>query len=253
MHSRTSQPPSRQGGPSATQPWPGASWQHLQRPLAAVAVCGLALFVVVAALLTRAPERADALDQAVTGFFLELRHPTLNPLVRYWTDLGSWAGLGLLTILLAALLARRQMTRQAAFTVLAMSTAGLLSAALKLLFARQRPPLEDLLGSPSLTHAFPSGHSMGTAAFACTLICLAWLSGSTGRRRATVAVATTVLALTVGASRVYLGYHWPTDVLAGWSLGTAWPCVVLLALVGWQKRRPGAQPPPPEAPHPTQA
>lgn len=253
MHRRTSQVPPVQGGPAATRPRPESSRQDLHPLLAAVAVCSLGLFVLVAALLAQVPEQADVFDQTVTRFFLGLRRPALNPLVSRWTGLGSWAGLSVLTVVLAGTLALRQMARQAAFTVLTMATAGLLATVLKILFARQRPPLEDLLGPPSLTHAFPSGHSLGTAAFACTLLCLAWLGGSTGRRQAGAATAAAVFTLTVGASRVYLGYHWPTDVLAGWSLGVTWPCALLLALVGWRRYRPRQQPTQPDAPDLAQA
>lgn len=100
------------------------------------------------------------------------------------------------------------------------------SQATKALYGRPRP---DLVPHDAYVYSasFPSGHStMSTAAF----LTLAMLVASLEARRRSKALAYAVAALFVvgvGFSRVYLGVHWPTDVLAGWCLGSAW------ALAGW--------------------
>jgi len=100
------------------------------------------------------------------------------------------------------------------------------SQATKALYGRPRP---DLVPHEAYVYSgsFPSGHStMSTAAF----LTLAMLIASLEARRRSKALAYAVAALFVvgvGFSRVYLGVHWPTDVLAGWCLGSAW------ALAGW--------------------
>lgn len=100
------------------------------------------------------------------------------------------------------------------------------SSGTKALFARPRP---DLVPHEAFVYSasFPSGHStMSTAAF----LTLAMLVASLEPRRRSKALAYIVAAffvIGVGFSRVYLGVHWPTDVLAGWCLGSAW------ALAGW--------------------
>lgn len=118
--------------------------------------------------------------------------------------------------------------RQGAMWLVAVAAGGggLLSTAMKYLFARGRPDVVPHLvavASPS----FPSGHSMLAAVIYLTLGAL--LARFAARRRAkayflTVAIIVTFL---VGSSRIYLGVHYPTDVLAGWCAGLAW------ALVCW--------------------
>src|SRR5207245_2521008 len=121
-------------------------------------------------------------------------------------------------------LAVRWLTGQEA-VVLATAGGGALSAGLKWWFGRKRPEIVPHLvnvGSAS----FPSGHSMLALVTYLTLGAL--LARFVARRRSrTYCVAVSLLlALLVGLSRVYLGVHYPTDVLAGWSAGLAWalPC-----------------------------
>jgi undecaprenyl-diphosphatase len=95
---------------------------------------------------------------------------------------------------------------------------------------RTRPPREDWLVYAS-GRSMPSGHS-ATAVMAWSLVlALVWsLLPTSALRRLGVAV-TAVIALLVGASRVYLGVHWPSDVIAGWAFGAAW---VGLCVLGWR-------------------
>ncbi|WP_194948013.1 phosphatase PAP2 family protein [Actinomyces trachealis] len=186
----------------------------------------------------RLPTTTSSFDQEIHRATVSWRPPTLTPLVSAVTSLGSPIGLALLTCLAAAWWAMRRGWRPAAFTLCTMLGASLLSSGLKLLFAWPRPPLANLLGTPENNYSFPSGHSLGTAAFTTTLLCLAVLEPLSARHK-TVAVACCVaLPVFVGLSRIYLGYHWPTDVLAGWALGIAWPCLALLVTTSWQQRQP---------------
>ena len=95
--------------------------------------------------------------------------------------------------------------------------AAALTGVMKLVFHRPRPELWPRLVTESGA-SFPSGHSMYSAAFVVALILLAWPT----RWRWPALVAGTVFTLVVGWSRVDLGVHYPTDVLAGWLSGTAW-------------------------------
>jgi undecaprenyl-diphosphatase len=173
-------------------------------------------------------------DQAI---LLALRQPgdRAEPIGPLWlkqvmtdlTALGGFTVLGLLTIVVFFYLV--MVGKRGAATLLAVAIGGgtLLSSLLKSIFERPRPDLVAHMVEVQ-TLSFPSGHAMLSAVTYLTLgVLLARLSP---RRRVKAYVVGVAVALTllVGCSRVYLGVHWPTDVLAGWCVGAAW------ALLCWQ-------------------
>ncbi|USX45815.1 phosphatase PAP2 family protein [Dietzia kunjamensis] len=109
-----------------------------------------------------------------------------------------------------------------------------LNVAFKPAFERSRPDFWEHLSTEN-TFSFPSGHAMGSMSLAAPLVVLTWGSRY---RWAALAVAV-VYVLAVGASRVYLGVHFPSDVLAGWCLTVLWVgiLVVILLLVTRVLRR----------------
>ena len=113
---------------------------------------------------------------------------------------------------------------------------SLMSApAMKFAFARPRPELVPH-GAEVYTASFPSGHSMMSAIVYLTLGAL--LARTQPDRGVKIYILTIAVVLTVlvGASRVYLGVHWPTDVLAGWTLGGMWALLCWMAMVWLQSR-----------------
>lgn len=126
-------------------------------------------------------------------------------------------------IVLGLLLWRRW--RQAAFAAIAFVGSSLLNLGSKQFFRRDRPSLWESV-SPEHTYSFPSGHAMGSMTLAMVLILLAWPT----RWRWWVAVPAAVFALLVGYSRIYLGVHYPSDILGGWMAAIAWVMGVYLIL-----------------------
>ena len=128
-----------------------------------------------------------------------------------------------IALVLALTLLRR--FREATFAAVALGGAALLNIAAKQLFARVRPSLWESI-SPESTFSFPSGHAMGSATLACVLIALAWGTHA----RWPVFMLTGAFALAVGLSHVYLGVHYPSDILAGWAAATAWALAAYLVV-----------------------
>lgn len=190
----------------------------------------------------------EVLEGDTAGFdhrvFLLLRDPTdatrtigpdwLFEAMRDLTSLGSVVVLTLVVLSVVGYLLIAKKRRAAAFVLVAVLSGQLLSTALKLAMNRARPEL--LAHSPQVfTASFPSGHAMLSAVTYITLGAL--LAQFENGRAPKVYVLGVALTLTflVGFSRVYLGVHWATDVLAGWCLGAAWALLWWIA-VAWLRR-----------------
>ena len=122
----------------------------------------------------------------------------------------------------------RQQRRDALFVLLAMGGATALNLIAKLIFARTRPDLWLSL-APQNDYSFPSGHAMLSSAFMLTVLVLLWRSGASGAVKRVVSVLGVLFVLAVGLSRLYLGVHYPSDILAGWMASLAW--VALLSIL----------------------
>lgn len=180
--------------------------------------------------LMLAMRERGSLDDPIGGAWLE-------ELARDLTALGSFGVLLLVTVSVLGYLALKRAYRAAALLLAASAGGWLLSIALKGLFARPRPALVAPLVQVYST-SFPSGHAFMSAATYLTMAAmLARMhpGPQPGMRRYLFASGALVTVL-VGVTRVYLGVHWPTDVLAGWGAGAAWALLCWL-VVGWLQRR----------------
>jgi undecaprenyl-diphosphatase len=105
--------------------------------------------------------------------------------------------------------------------------AALVSTSVKIIVDRARPVLVEP-GVPTFTASYPSGHALLTAAIVLPMAALLARTIKGQRQRQVVVWGAVALVIMVGLSRVALGVHWPTDVLAGWSLGAAWAAATLV-------------------------
>lgn len=159
----------------------------------------------------------------------------LEEMMRDFTALGSTGVLAVMTLAVIGFLVFTLKRHAAALVAVSVAGGTLLSSLMKFGFARPRP---DLVPHETIvsTASFPSGHSMMSAVVYLTLGVL--LARTQAAPRVKLYVLGVALALTVlvGVSRVYLGVHWPTDVLAGWALGAAWALCCWLAALWLQSR-----------------
>jgi membrane-associated phospholipid phosphatase len=148
---------------------------------------------------------------------------------RVITTLGNFVTLLAVSVLAAGLLWRRSRQTDALFVALALLGAQVLSTGMKLGFRRERPFFPDPLAAES-TFSFPSGHSLvSLAVYGSIALVLARRLQSPGRR-ALLFAGTGVLVLAIGFSRMYLGVHFLSDVLAGFAAGLAWLALLYAAL-----------------------
>ena len=159
----------------------------------------------------------------------------LESVMRDFTALGGVAVLVTFTLLVAGflLLTRK---RHAAWMVIVSVIGGVaLSNLLKWGFGRPRP---DIVPHATMvyTQSFPSGHAMLSAVVYLTLGALMARTQADVQVKAYVLFAACLLTVVVGVSRVYLGVHWPTDVLAGWAVGASWALLCWLVMLWLQGR-----------------
>ena len=154
--------------------------------------------------------------------------PALDRFFVLVSRLGYQWGLIPADTLIVLLLLGLRRWREAAFAFLAFVGSALLNVGAKHFFRRDRPSLWESI-APESTFSFPSGHAMGSMTLAAVLVALAWRT----RWRWPVVAAASAFVLLVGLSRVYLGVHYPSDILAGWCAALAW--VVGLYLVCFRR------------------
>ncbi|HEX6960360.1 MAG TPA: phosphatase PAP2 family protein [Lacipirellula sp.] len=152
---------------------------------------------------------------------------------RDFTALGGVAVIALLTATVVAFFWLSSMHRAALYVAVATLGALLISTGLKELFDRPRPNLVPH-GSHVYLSSFPSGHSAIAAAAYLTLGLVASQFVVKRRLKALLIGVAMFVTGAVGVSRVYLGVHWPSDVLAGWAVGLSWALVCWIAAVWLQ-------------------
>ncbi|CEJ14332.1 phosphatidylglycerophosphatase B [bacterium YEK0313] len=160
--------------------------------------------------------------------------PWLPTVMRDITALGGTAVLSLIVLFTVVYLVLVRRPAAAAFVATAVLSGAGLSQVLKAFFDRARPDLVP--NAPvELSASFPSGHSMVAAVTYLTLGVLLARIETDRRVRVFFPLVAVVLTVLVGVSRVYIGVHWPTDVLGGWLIGAAW-AMACWGVVLWLQR-----------------
>ena len=180
------------------------------------------------ALATHGAGRNPA-DDWVWRLAIEHRAGAMTAVAVAVTRAGSTLSMGVLAgAAVIVLFATRRRSAGALVLVVAVG-AGILVSVLKVAVGRSRPPLAQRLVTAT-TQSFPSGHALASTAILGALGVVALTSLRRRPARRTVLAAAIGLPILIGASRIYLGVHWATDVLGGWCIGLTWLLVCLTIL-----------------------
>jgi membrane-associated phospholipid phosphatase len=199
----------------------------------AVALVALAVTAVWAAFSGVGPAR---LDSAALAESIEERTPVRTSLAILVTTLGSTVAMALLAVAVGAWCWWRGRRADAVLAVGAMAGASLVFRLLKVVLDRARPPAAERLVAET-NESLPSGHATMSVVVVGTIVVLAW-AGRSALARAAMVVAAAAWIGAVGATRVYLGVHWVSDVLAGWAVGAAWLALCVTLWLRWRARVP---------------
>lgn len=224
-------------------PFAGLLLQREPRSLILVGLIfgGLWVFGLIANQVTR--QGTQDFDTRFMLLFRDTQAP-FDPLGPAWmqtvamdaTAMGGYTVLTIVTLMAMGYLFLRRQVGKALLVGFAVNGGTVVSQTLKSLFDRPRPDLVAHMVEVQ-TLSFPSGHSTLSAVAYLTLGALLAQAHSSLRLKTYFIAWAVFLAIAVGLSRVYLGVHWPTDVLAGWSLGTAWALLCWLVAASLSKRR----------------
>jgi undecaprenyl-diphosphatase len=198
---------------------PAYQWVLERRVQIAVLFVGVLLPLVVIGEIAEDVWEGEPLDfdRPIQLWARGLTSPTLDTIMVWVSYLGSPVVVSLICLLVILPLVLGNRRRDAAFFLLAVVGAGLLNLIAKVIFARVRPNLWVSI-DPRTDFSFPSGHSMITMALAATLLVMLWRTPW----RVPVAVIGGIAVVLVGFSRIYLGVHYPSDVLCGWMASLVW-------------------------------
>lgn len=170
------------------------------------------------------------LDDPVLAAAKSVRSPALDSATTAYTNIGGTVGMPILAVGIMIFLATK---RRSWTPVILMLAAGLGSLVITILgkpiFGRARPDIADAIPPYEHSASFPSGHSLNSIVIAGIVAYLIILRLKTLRARVVTILVAGVFAFTMGLSRVYLGHHWLTDVLAAWAIGVAWLALVITA------------------------
>jgi undecaprenyl-diphosphatase len=217
--------------------------RRLRRSAVALAIVSVVLaagFFSLSRAVTRG--RTAEIDQRILLAMRTADDPS-DPVGPRWfeelcRDATALGGVGVLVLLIGSVTAffwLSDMHHAAVYVGAACLSAVLLNVGLKQAFDRPRPDLAPRR-MHTYTSSFPSGHSSGAAAVYLTLGLVASQFVARRRLKALFLGVAVLVTGAVGASRVYLGVHWPTDVLGGWCVGAAW-ALVCWCVASWLQDR----------------
>ena len=196
-----------------------------------LAALGLWLFSAIADEIL--DKESFRFDKEILLTLRELHTPVLDKVMLGFTFLGEPVILLIMCLVIGTWLLTRGQRSQATILIIAAGGAVALNTLLKVLFGRARPMLWERVVDVG-QYSFPSGHAMISMVIFGTIGYL--LSSKFPLWRIGIISLTILLVTGIGLSRLYLGVHWPTDIVAGYAAGLVWLITCIFSLQVWQER-----------------
>lgn len=227
--------PTNAAGPPAESPTPRPSAWWVFRPAGVAVVLALVLYAGFRELAEdfRISPKIIAFDAKVTAVVLTWRGVVLTPVFKVLTSLANPASVWFLAAVIVLVFLLRRMWAEAVLVVVTVGGGVLLGSLAKHANGRPRPPVANMLIPLPSGYSFPSGHALVAILLYGVLAFLAFLAVREAWERFAVVATAAVVIVLVGLSRVYLGVHWPSDVVAAWLLGGAWLVLCCGAYLSW--------------------
>ena len=173
-------------------------------------------------------------DQPVLDWMVDRRTPGLDSAMTAFTDLGGAIGMPIIAsvAVIAIALWRRSWT-PVVVTVIAAAGSVAMTVVGKDMIDRARPPADLAVPPLEVSPSFPSGHTLNATVLTTIVVYLVLIETTATWQRVVAVTTGTAFVVLMGLSRVYLGHHWLTDVVAGWLIGLAWAVAVITAHRLW--------------------
>lgn len=203
---------------------------------AAIAALAGNLFVELAESLQSESPQMQQVDTMIHAWAHETRTQASTTFFTILTVIGTPVGLAIIGAVIVAILLIKKRWLWALYLFLTSASGGLLNLQLKAFFARARPELAEALREAH-GYSFPSGHAMGSAVVFGALAYLAFRVVNDWRQRGALVSLCLSMIVAISASRIYLGVHWISDVVAGMAAGTIWVITTTVAYETFRRIR----------------
>ncbi|MDP1511896.1 phosphatase PAP2 family protein [Paenibacillus ottowii] len=196
--------------------------------LCAIGFGGIALLV--------SDKKVAQFDNMIISVVQGLESPALTTIMKFFTFIGSGIPVAVISIAIFFILYKiLHHRRELILFIWVVTGSALLNGTLKLVFHRARPTLHRIVNANGFS--FPSGHSMAAFSLYGVIAFLLWRHISTSTVRGILIVCSSAMILMIGVSRIYLGVHYPSDVLGGFLASGSWLAISIWFYQRYQERR----------------
>lgn len=177
-------------------------------------------------------------DTAVIGFVQGLEAPWLTSIMKVFTWIGSGYVVALIALIGFMVLYFVLRYRHQAFLLISVIAGSvLLNSVLKLYFRRERPEIHRIMDANGFS--FPSGHTMMAFALYAIIAYIAWRNVKKTMSRVVLVLFTAFMIIMIGTSRIYLGVHYPSDIVGGFAASALWVTIAISVYAYFQNKRTG--------------